>query len=41
MASGLSQIHDNQRLLPGEGAAVKAGLDRSLAVFRKAGVPEG
>ena len=69
------QIHDNQRLLPGEGvinltgflqalqsihyndalsvevfgrtkdmtpeAAAKAGLDSSLAVFRKAGVPEG
>ena len=69
------QIHDNQRLLPGEGvinltgflqalqsihyndalsvevfgrtkdltpeAAAKAGLDNSLAVFRKAGVPEG
>jgi sugar phosphate isomerase/epimerase len=69
------QIHDNQRLLPGEGvinltgflqalqsihyndalsvevfgrtkdmtpeAAAKAGLDSALAVFRKAGVPEG
>jgi len=69
------QIHDNQRLLPGEGvinltgflqalqrihyndalsvevfrrmkdmtseAAAKAGLNCSLAVFRKAGVPEG
>jgi sugar phosphate isomerase/epimerase len=69
------QIHDNQRLLPGEGiinltgflqalqsihyndalsvevfgrtkdmrpeAAAKAGLDSSLALFRKAGVPEG
>ncbi len=69
------QIHDNQRLLPGEGvinltgflqalhkigytdalsvevfgrtkdmtpeAAAKAGLDSSLAVFRKAGVPQG
>jgi sugar phosphate isomerase/epimerase len=69
------QIHDNQRLLPGEGvinltgflqalqsihykdalsvevfgrtkdmapeAAAKAGLQSSLAVFRKAGVPEG
>ncbi|HLY40192.1 MAG TPA: sugar phosphate isomerase/epimerase family protein [Terracidiphilus sp.] len=69
------QIHDNQRLLPGEGvinltgflqalqtihyndalsvevfgrtkdmtpeAAAKAGLESSLAVFRKAGVPEG
>ncbi len=69
------QIHDDQRLLPGEGvinltgflqalqsirytdalsvevfgrtkdmtpeAAAKAGLDSSLAVFRKAGVPEG
>jgi len=69
------QIHDNQRLLPGEGvinligflqalqsihyddalsvevfgrtkdmtpqAAAKAGLDSSLAVFRKARVPEG
>ncbi|MGC2401507.1 MAG: TIM barrel protein, partial [Acidobacteriaceae bacterium] len=69
------QIHDNQRLLPGEGvinltgflralesihykdalsvevfgrtkdmtpeAAAKAGLDSSLAVFRKAGVREG
>jgi sugar phosphate isomerase/epimerase len=69
------QIHDNQRLLPGEGVidlvgflralqkiryndalsvevfgrtkdmtpeqAAKAGLDSSLAVFRKAGVPEG
>lgn len=69
------QIHDNQRLLPGEGvinltgfvqalqqigysdalsvevfgrtkemtpeAAAKAGLDSSLAIFRKAGVPEG
>ena len=69
------QIHDNQRLLPGEGvinltgflealqsihysdalsvevfgrtkdmtpqAAAKAGLDSSLAVFRRAGVPEG
>jgi sugar phosphate isomerase/epimerase len=69
------QIHDNQRLLPGEGAinltgflqslqsihyddalsvevfgrtkemtpeaAAKAGLDSSLGVFRKAGVPEG
>ncbi len=70
-----AQIHDNQRLLPGEGvinltgflqalrsiryndalsvevfgrtkdmtpeAAAKAGLDSSLAVFRKAGVVEG
>ena len=69
------QIHDNQRLLPGEGvinltgflqalqsihyndalsvevfgrtkdmtpeAAAKAGLDSSIAIFRKAGVPEG
>jgi len=69
------QIHDNQRLLPGEGVinltgflqalqgigyngalsvevfgrtkdmtpeqAARAGLDSSLAVFRKAGVPEG
>ena len=69
------QIHDNQRLLPGEGvinltgflqalqsiryddalsvevfgrtknmtpeAAAKAGLDASMAVFRKAGVPQG
>jgi sugar phosphate isomerase/epimerase len=69
------QIHDNQRLLPGEGvinltgflqalekigysdalsvevfgrtkdmtpeAAAKAGLDSALAVFRKAGVPQG
>src|SRR3954452_4348311 len=69
------QIHDNQRLLPGEGvinltgflqalqrihyndalsvevfgrtkdmtpeASAKAGLDSSLAVFRKAGVPQG
>jgi sugar phosphate isomerase/epimerase len=69
------QIHDNQRLLPGEGvinltgflralqsirytdalsvevfgrtkdmspeAAAKAGLESSLAVFRKAGVPQG
>jgi sugar phosphate isomerase/epimerase len=69
------QIHDNQRLLPGEGVidlvgflralqsihyndalsvevfgrakdmtpeqAAKAGLDSSLAVFRKAGVPQG
>jgi sugar phosphate isomerase/epimerase len=69
------QIHDDQRLLPGEGvinltgflqalqkirykdalsvevfgrtkdmtpeAAAKAGLDSSLAVFRKAGVPQG
>jgi sugar phosphate isomerase/epimerase len=69
------QIHDNQRLLPGEGvinltgflqalekigyhdalsvevfgrtkdmtpeAAAKAGLDSAVAVFRKAGVPEG
>jgi sugar phosphate isomerase/epimerase len=69
------QIHDNQRLLPGEGvinltgflqalekigyhdalsvevfgrtkdmtpeAAAKAGLDSALAVFHKAGVPEG
>jgi sugar phosphate isomerase/epimerase len=69
------QIHDNQRLLPGEGvinltgflqalqrihyrdalsvevfgrtkdmtpeAAAKAGLNSALAVFRKAGVPEG
>ena len=69
------QIHDSQRLLPGEGvinltgflqalhriryndalsvevfgrtkdmtpeAAAKAGLDSSLAVFRKAGVPQG
>jgi sugar phosphate isomerase/epimerase len=69
------KIHDNQRLLPGEGvinltgflqalqtirytdalsvevfgrtkdmtpeAAAKAGLDSSLAVFRKAGVPQG
>ena len=69
------QIHDNQRLLPGEGvinltgflqalqrigyhdalsvevfgrtkdmtpeAAAKAGLDSSLAIFRKAGVPQG
>ena len=69
------QIHDNQRLLPGEGVinlvgflralqtiryndalsvevfgrtkdmtperAAQAGLDTSLAVFRKAGVPEG
>jgi len=69
------QIHDNQRLLPGEGvinltgflqalhriqyddalsvevfgrtkdmspeAAAKAGLESALAVFRKAGVPEG
>ena len=69
------QIHDNQRLLPGEGvinltgflqalhkiqykdalsvevfgrtkdmtpeAAAKAGLESALAVFHKAGVPEG
>jgi sugar phosphate isomerase/epimerase len=69
------QIHDNQRLLPGEGvinltgflqalqrihyhdalsvevfgrtkdmtpeAAAKAGFDSALAVFRKAGVPQG
>jgi sugar phosphate isomerase/epimerase len=69
------QIHDNQRLLPGEGvinltgflqalhriqyddalsvevfgrtkdmtpeAAAKAGLKSALAVFRKAGVPQG
>jgi sugar phosphate isomerase/epimerase len=45
------QIHDNQRLLPGEDvfgrtkdmtpeAAAKAGLDSSLSVFRKSEVPK-